>query len=84
MEEEISQFILAAAKLEFFLVNHDIRLAHITNVRGIRAVTGVNWSMIAVDVESRFPFASFDFLPKDFSSLKKPLRSISQLGGVAH
>ncbi|QKD03474.1 hypothetical protein EB235_19825 [Mesorhizobium loti R88b] len=61
MEQDISLFILAAAKFEFFLVNRDIRFAHVTNVRGIRAVTGVNWSVIAVDVENRFPFASFDF-----------------------
>lgn len=80
MEEEISQFILAAAKFEFFLVNHDIRFAHVTNVRGIRAVAGVNWNVISVDVESRFPFASFDFAAKGILIFKETVPQYLTVG----
>ena len=71
MEEKISRFMLAAAKFEFFLVNRDIRLARVANVRGLDVVVGVNWAAIAACIEARFPFVDVDFAQRGFSIFKE-------------
>ncbi|MBB1251654.1 hypothetical protein [Rhizobium sp. G21] len=59
MEEEISHYMLRAAKFEFFLVNTDINLAHVSGPK--QAISGVNWTRLAQLVEHHYPFAQFDF-----------------------
>lgn len=71
MEEEISRFMLATSKFEFFLVNRDLRFAHTIDVRGLRAISGVNWTEIAARIEERFPFATFNFAPSGFLAFKE-------------
>ncbi len=71
MEEEISQFMLAAAKFEFFLVNRDIRFAHVSKVRGLDVVAGVNWTAVAYRIESQFPFTDFDFTDRGILIFKE-------------
>ncbi|MDF2233205.1 hypothetical protein P2H44_11640 [Albimonas sp. CAU 1670] len=64
MDQEIAKFILLAAKLEFFLVNHDHSFAHMDGAT--RAVRGINWDQIGQSLEEKHPFASFDFAGHGF------------------
>ena len=61
MEDKIAAFMVSAAKFEFFLVNRDLALAHIEDVRGLCIVRGVNWTILAKYVEAKYAFRGFDF-----------------------
>lgn len=68
MEHEVAAFMMKVSKFEFFLVNRDRKLAHISEVRSLSIVTGVNWTKLAQYVEDRFPFKKFDFKASGFNA----------------
>ena len=68
MDKEIAQFMLLAAKLEFFLVNLDQTFAHVHGATGV--VRGVNWERVGESLQSKHPFASFDFAGSGFQIFK--------------
>jgi len=51
LDEEISRFMLLAAKLEFFLVNLTHEFAHVDSET--RVVRGVNWDQVGQSLEGR-------------------------------
>lgn len=69
MEKDIANFMLLAAKLEFFLVNLDQDFAHVDGTS--RVVRGVNWDRIGQSLESRHPFTEFDFAGSGFQIFKE-------------
>ncbi|MDX8470323.1 hypothetical protein RFM26_32095 [Mesorhizobium sp. VK23B] len=66
MEQDIANFMLRAAKFEFFLVNRDTSLVHTKVVGVFTAIIGVNWTKVAQFVEVAFPFNTFDFTNSGF------------------
>lgn len=81
MDEEISRFMLLAAKLEFFLVNLNQDFAHVDEKT--RAVRGVNWGRIGQSLEGKHPFKKFDFAGSGFQLFKEtiPQRLVAKDGG---
>ncbi|WP_245710326.1 hypothetical protein [Albimonas donghaensis] len=69
MDKEISEFMLLAAKLEFFLVNFDQSFARVD--RATRIVRGVNWDRIGQSLEDKHPFSEFDFEGSGFQLFKE-------------
>lgn len=69
MDEEISKFMLLAAKLEFFLVNLNQDFAHVDGET--RVVRGVNWDRIGQSLEGKHPFKEFDFAGSGFQLFKE-------------
>lgn len=64
LDEEIANFMLTAAKFEFFLVNFDQAFAHVRGSRKI--ITGVNWDRVGQSLEGMYPFSEFDFASTGF------------------
>ncbi|MCF6433677.1 hypothetical protein [Leisingera sp. MMG026] len=64
MDEEIANFMLTAAKFEFFLVNYDQAFAHVSGDRN--TITGVNWDRVGQSLEEMYPFNEFDFAGAGF------------------
>lgn len=81
MDEEISKFMLLAAKLEFFLVNLDHNFAHVHTET--RVVRGVNWDRVGQSLEARHPFEEFNFSKSGFQIFKDtvPQRLVAKDGG---
>ncbi|WP_245729416.1 hypothetical protein [Salinihabitans flavidus] len=81
MDEEISRFMLLAAKLEFFLVNLTHDFAHVDGKT--RVVSGVNWDRIGRSLECRHPFKEFDFAEAGFQVFKEtaPQFLVAKEGG---
>ena len=81
MDEEIAQFMLLAAKLEFFLVNLDQAFARVD--KKTQVVMGVNWDRIGKSLEVNHPFAEFDFRGSGFQIFKEttPQLLVSKKGG---
>ncbi|WP_299648436.1 hypothetical protein [uncultured Tateyamaria sp.] len=71
MDDKIAEFILLAAKMEFFLVNLDQDFAHVDGET--RVIRGVNWNRIGQSLEDMYPFADFDFEGSGFQILKETL-----------
>jgi hypothetical protein len=69
LDEEIADFMLLAAKFEFFLVNLDQAFAHVDNKT--RIVTGVNWDRVGQSLERIHPFNEFDFASSGFQVFKE-------------
>lgn len=69
MDNEIAEFMLLAAKLEFFLVNLDQGFAHSDGETSV--VRGVNWERIGQSLEHMHPFAAFDFEGSGFQIFKE-------------
>lgn len=69
MDEEIANFMLLAAKFEFFLVNHDQTFAHVDG--DTRVVRGVNWDRVGHSLESKHPFTSFKFVESGFQLFRE-------------
>ncbi|RDD65289.1 hypothetical protein DU478_15390 [Thalassococcus profundi] len=69
LDEEISKFMLLAAKLEFFLVNLTQDFAHVDGET--RVVRGVNWDRIGQSLEGKHPFEEFDFVGSGFQVFKR-------------
>jgi hypothetical protein len=59
LDDKIADFMLLAAKFEFFLVNLDQAFAHVNGTT--RVVTGVNWDRVGQSLEGKHPFDEFDF-----------------------
>ena len=70
MEAEIANFMLRAAKLEFFLVNLNREFAHTKTIGSLTAVAGVNWTQVASYIENSFPFFKFNFDQSAFTLLR--------------
>ena len=81
MDEEISKFMLLAAKLEFFLVNLNRDFAHVD--RETRVVRGVNWDQVGQSLEGKYPFKEFDFVRSGFQLFKEttPQLLVAKDGG---
>ncbi len=81
LDEEISEFMLLAAKLEFFLVNLDQAFAHVNEKT--RVVRGINWDRIGQSLEDKHPFAKFDFERSGFQLFKEtiPQLLVAKKGG---
>jgi hypothetical protein len=71
MEDQIAQFLLRAAKLEFFLANADVQLVHLRPAGQLNIVSGVNWTAVAQRIEAKYPFAAFDFALAPFGLFKE-------------
>lgn len=69
LDEEIADFMLLAAKLEFFLVNFDQAFAHVDG--RTKAITGVNWDRVGQSLEGMYPFSEFDFATSGFQLFKE-------------
>lgn len=69
LDEEIANFMLLAAKFEFFLVNLDQNFAHVQGSMGV--VVGINWERVGQSLQARHPFASFDFAGSGFQIFKE-------------
>lgn len=54
LEEHLALYLLRAAKFEFYLIEKDAACAKTNNENKI---TGVNWSEIAKNLESKSPFS---------------------------
>ncbi|MGS4991009.1 hypothetical protein ACVDG9_23795 [Roseibium sp. RP-7] len=83
MDRDIARFMIDAAKFEFFVVNLDLRFAHIDPVTN--AVTGVNWELLGQAMEEIFPFDEFDFSNSDFEIFRLTVPQklvVSELGGL--
>lgn len=59
MDDQIAEFMLLAAKSEFFLINHKHEFAHIDGRSG--AVNGVNWESVGLSLEEQETFSDFEF-----------------------
>ncbi|AUQ97647.1 MULTISPECIES: hypothetical protein [Phaeobacter] len=81
MDEEISRFMLLAARLEFFLVNLTHEFAHVDSET--RVVRGVNWDQVGQSLEGIRPFEDFDFSKSGFQIFKDtiPQRLVAKNGG---
>lgn len=81
MDEEIANFMLLAAKLEFFMVNLDQTFAHVDGKT--RVVRGVNWDQIGQSLEVMHPFTEFDFVGSGFQLFKEtaPQFLVAREGG---
>lgn len=81
MDEEISKFLLLAAKLEFFLINLSQDFAHVHGET--RVVNGINWDRIGQSLESKYPFEAFDFAGSGFQLFKEtsPQLLVAKDGG---
>ena len=69
MDDRIANFMLLAAKFEFFLVNENSDFAHIDGITG--AVHGVNWGRVGNSLERTNPFDGFDFKDYGFEVFKQ-------------
>ena len=69
MDEEIANFMLLAAKLEFFLVNFDQTFAQVDGKTQV--VRGINWHRIGQSLEVKHPFTGFDFAGSGFQLFKE-------------
>lgn len=81
IDEEIANFMLLAAKLEFFLVNLDQTFSHLDGKTQV--VRGVNWEQIGQSLEIKYPFAGFDFAGSGFQLFKEtvPQLLVAKEGG---
>ena len=71
MEEEIARFLITTSKFEFYLISSDTKLAH-TKAKGrLEIVAGINWTELAYRVETKHPFAKFDFEQSPFCIFKE-------------
>lgn len=69
MESTISEFMLLAAKFEFFLATHNRNFVHIDGTT--HKVIGMNWENVATSLSTAYPFNSFDFASSGFEYLVK-------------
>ena len=70
LENDISEFMLKAAKFEFFLINKDIQLGRIEEKDNLQKLVGLDWGKLAVIIEDKHKFHDFDFKSCQFSYFK--------------
>lgn len=69
MDDEISDFMLLASKLEFSLVNSYPHFAKLEGEK--RLVVGVNWDIVGQKLEESQPFHDFDFPSSGFQIFRE-------------
>ncbi|RZS76894.1 hypothetical protein EV217_5126 [Phyllobacterium myrsinacearum] len=67
MEQQLAEYMMRFAKFEFFLMRVDPGFVQKNKEN---RVTGVQWDMLANEVEKVFPWATFDFDNSGFAIFK--------------
>jgi len=71
LEEQIAHFMLRAAKFEFYLVNRDTGFAQTRRSGTFDVIAGIQWGVIAQQLQVKQPFETFDFTASAFNMFRQ-------------